>query len=120
MSRRCLNAAADRCRGYESTKPFRPAPKVCLRLQEEPMSKKTPANDPMVGTWKLNLSKSTYIPGPAPKSAINKFEPREDGMKATIDMVDGQGNKFIPKPPSNSMARTIPSRGLRLLTLSPS
>src|SRR5262245_44417279 len=58
------------------------------------MSKKTSINDPMVGTWKLNLSKSTYIPGPAPKSAINKFEPWEDGMKATMDMVDGQGKNI--------------------------
>ena len=46
----------------------------------------------MVGTWKLNLSKSTYSPGPAPKSAINKFEPWEDGMKATMEMVDAKGN----------------------------
>ena len=56
------------------------------------MSQQTPANDPMVGTWKLNLSKSTYNPGPAPKSAINKFDPWEDGIKATMEMVDGQGN----------------------------
>jgi hypothetical protein len=58
------------------------------------MAKQTTANDPMVGTWKLNVSKSTYAPGPAPKNAINKFEPWEDGIKATIDAVDGQGNKI--------------------------
>ena len=58
------------------------------------MSKQTPTNDPMVGTWKVNLSKSTYSPGPAPKSAINKFEPWEDGIKAMMDIVDGQGNKI--------------------------
>src|SRR5215467_8752921 len=56
------------------------------------MSQQTPVNDPMVGTWKLNLSKSTYNPGPAPKSAINKFDPWEDGITATMEMVDGQGN----------------------------
>ena len=72
------------------------------------MSKQTSSNDPMVGTWKLNLSKSTYSPGPAPKSAINKFEPREDGMKATIDMVDGQGKKIHSDPGSfiNSQANS--------------
>ena len=58
------------------------------------MSKQPSLNDPMIGTWKLNLSKSTHSPGPAPKSAVNKFEPWEDGMKATIDLVDGQGNKI--------------------------
>jgi hypothetical protein len=26
------------------------------------------ADDPILGTWKLNLSKSKYIPGPAPRS----------------------------------------------------
>jgi len=57
------------------------------------MAKQTPANDPMFGIWKLNVSKSTYTPGPAPKSAISKFEPWEDGIKATIDVVAGQGNK---------------------------
>ena len=35
----------------------------------------------------MNLSKSTYKPGPAPKSAINMFEPWEDGMKGTIDPI---------------------------------
>jgi hypothetical protein len=73
--------------------------------------------DPMVGTWKVDLSKSTYSPGPAPKSAVNKFEPWEDGMKATIDIVDAQSTL---EPPLNSMARTTPSRGLRLLTRFPS
>src|SRR5262245_9038851 len=52
------------------------------------------APDPMVGIWKVNLSKSTYSPGPAPKSGVNKFEHGEDGMKATIEIVDGQGNKI--------------------------
>ena len=56
------------------------------------MSKRMPANDPILGTWKVNLSKSTYIPGPAPQSATNKFEPWEDGMKGTIEIVDAQGN----------------------------
>jgi hypothetical protein len=58
------------------------------------MSKQTSTNDPMVGIWKVNLSKSTYSPGPAPKSAINKFEPWEDGLKATIDVVDADGQKI--------------------------
>jgi len=58
------------------------------------MSQQTPLNDPMIGTWKVNLSKSTYNPGPAPQSATNKFEPWEDGVKATIDIVDAQGNKI--------------------------
>jgi hypothetical protein len=75
------------------------------------MSKQTSTNDPMVGIWKLNLSKSTYIPGPAPKSAINKFEPREDGMKATIDMVDGQGKKIHSEATIKFDGKEYPIKG---------
>jgi hypothetical protein len=58
------------------------------------MSKQSSTNLPMIGTWKLNLAKSTYSPGPAPKSIIAKFEPWEDGVKATQDVIDPQGNKL--------------------------
>jgi hypothetical protein len=75
------------------------------------MSKQTPVNDPMVGTWKLNLSKSTYSPVPAPKSAINKFEPWEDGMKATIDVVDGQGNKIHSETTVKFDGKDYPLKG---------
>jgi hypothetical protein len=75
------------------------------------MSKQKPASDPMVGTWKLNLSKSTYTPGPAPKSAINKFEPWEDGIKATIDLVDGQGNKIHAEIAARFDGKDYPIKG---------
>jgi hypothetical protein len=45
----------------------------------------------LIGTWKLNGAKSTYSPGPPPKSNISKWEPWEDGLKQTTDGVDGQG-----------------------------
>ena len=35
--------------------------------------------DPRMGTWKLNLSKSTYPPGLAPQSQTLKWEPAQDG-----------------------------------------
>ena len=75
------------------------------------MSKKTHVNDPMVGTWKLNLSKSTYSPGPAPKSAINKFDPWEDGIKATMEMVDGQGNIIHSEATVKFDGRDYPIKG---------
>jgi hypothetical protein len=41
-----------------------------------------------LGTWKLNVAKSTYDPGPAPyKRATYTIEPHEDGLKVTYDMV---------------------------------
>ena len=75
------------------------------------MSKQTPANDPMIGTWKLNVFKSTYTPGPVPKSAINRFEPWEDGIKATIDLVDGQGNKIHAEVAARFDGKDYPIKG---------
>ena len=47
------------------------------------------AADPMVGTWKLNVAKSTYSPGPAPKSLTAKIEAAGEGEKVTADGVRG-------------------------------
>jgi hypothetical protein len=34
-----------------------------------------------VGTWNLNVAKSTYSPGPVPKSATINVEPAGAGVK---------------------------------------
>ena len=47
------------------------------------------AADPIVGTWKLNVAKSTYSPGPAPKSISAKIEAAGEGEKLTADGVRG-------------------------------
>ncbi len=47
------------------------------------------AADPLVGTWKLNVAKSTYSPGPAPKSITAKIEAAGEGEKLTADGVRG-------------------------------
>ena len=50
--------------------------------------------DPLIGTWKLNLSKSKYEPGPPPQSQVNKYEPSgKDGVKRIIDGVNAKGEK---------------------------
>jgi len=44
------------------------------------------AADSNVGTWKLNLAKSKFIPGPAPESETVKIEPwGADGLKYVLD-----------------------------------
>jgi hypothetical protein len=98
-----LFQAADGDKGYVS--PSR-------KKEQHIMANQTPASDPMIGTWKLNLSKSTYTPGPAPQSAINKFEPWEDGMKATIDVVDGQGGKMHVEVTAKFDGKDYPIKGL--------
>src|SRR4051812_47891952 len=47
--------------------------------------------DPGMGTWKLNLEKSKYKPGPPPKSLVVKFEPAGTGVKTTSDLVNAEG-----------------------------
>jgi len=44
-----------------------------------------------VGTWKLNVAKSTYSPGPAPKSSTLKIEAAGMGVTSTIDTVAADG-----------------------------
>jgi hypothetical protein len=56
------------------------------------LSAVTIAADNNVGTWKLNVAKSTFSPGPAPKSQTLKIEAwGEDGVKYTADGVDADG-----------------------------
>jgi hypothetical protein len=50
------------------------------------------SEDPQVGTWKLNVAKSKYRPGPAPKSGTVKIEAwGDDGAKVTADGVNAEG-----------------------------
>jgi len=48
-------------------------------------------NQPFVGTWKVDVAKSKYEPGAAPKSETLRFEPVGDGFKVSLDGVNQQG-----------------------------
>ena len=49
------------------------------------------AKNPEVGTWKLNLAKSKYNPGPAPQSLTIVMEAAGDGVKYTSKGVNAEG-----------------------------
>jgi hypothetical protein len=49
------------------------------------------AGDNWLGTWKLDVAKSKYNPGPGPKSLTLKFEATKGGIKLTSDGVDAEG-----------------------------
>lgn len=49
------------------------------------------AADPQVGTWTLSVAKSTYSPGPTPKSGATKIEAAGMGTKVVVDQVMGDG-----------------------------
>jgi hypothetical protein len=42
------------------------------------------AKDPFVGTWRLNVAKSKYSPGPAPKAQTATYEAAGQGYKISV------------------------------------
>lgn len=50
------------------------------------------AADPVIGTWHLNLAKSRYDPGPAPKSQTRIYREEGGGVKAVVITVYKNGN----------------------------
>jgi hypothetical protein len=44
-----------------------------------------------IGTWKLNVAKSKFSPGPAPKSLTVKFEAAGKGVKITVEGISADG-----------------------------
>ena len=50
------------------------------------------ADNPFLGTWKLNLAKSTYGPGPAPKEETVKFEQDGDKIHRLATGTNGDGS----------------------------
>lgn len=49
--------------------------------------------DVLSGTWKVNLAKSKYSPGPAPKSNMQKIAAVDNGIKVTADGENSEGKK---------------------------
>src|SRR5258708_39145284 len=49
------------------------------------------ADDPNMGTWKLNEAKSKFSPGAAKNTTV-VYEAAGDSVKVTVDGVDGNGN----------------------------
>lgn len=48
-------------------------------------------SNPAVGTWKLNVEKSKYNPGPAPKSLTRTLEAQGDNVKYSFEGVSAEG-----------------------------
>jgi hypothetical protein len=48
--------------------------------------------DPAVGTWKLNVAKSKYVPGPVPKSNVITITATGSGYHVVAKGEDAKGN----------------------------
>src|SRR5258708_8038876 len=51
------------------------------------------AADAVVGTWKLNVAKSTFSPGPVPKSQTRTYAESAQGMTVTIKTMAADGKE---------------------------
>lgn len=53
------------------------------------------ARDPRTGTWILNVAKSSYKPGPAPRSQTVKIEPSGQGEHVRSEARNANGTRVV-------------------------
>jgi hypothetical protein len=63
--------------------------------QAKPDARPSQARDPRTGTWQLNLAKSKYKPGPAPKAQTVRIEPSGQGEHVRSEAVNTNGTRVI-------------------------
>ena len=66
---------------------------------------------PEVGTWKLNVEKSRYSPGPAPKSLTVKIVPLDKGIKFTSEGIAADGKPIATEYTTNFDGKDYPLKG---------
>ena len=66
---------------------------ILLTAASAPQINAAERDDPILGSWKLNLVKSKYIPGPAPQSQTRTYRQTPSGIFCTIETVDAKGNR---------------------------
>ncbi|HVT40723.1 MAG TPA: hypothetical protein VHE78_16910 [Gemmatimonadaceae bacterium] len=69
------------------------------------------AADPNIGTWKLNVAKSTYDPGPGPKSMTITIEAAGQARKNTLSGVDPEGKPIRVTYTANYDGKDYPATG---------
>ena len=73
---------------------------VCLAAQAQ-------SPYPIIGTWEMNVERSTFDPGPGLRSVVHRYEEGEDGFIVfTFIYVDPSGNPgFIHTCPYRKLRR---------------
>jgi hypothetical protein len=67
---------------------------MCLLAAATPVA--SAQDDLHVGTWKLNLEKSTFSPGPPPQSQTLWYKAERRGLTALLQGVDAAGKPIYP------------------------
>ena len=71
------------------------------------------AADPTIGTWRLNVAKSKYRPGPAPRSETRVYDLTPGGVKVTVSTVWSDGTSTKVEFPANYDGKDYPVTGSR-------
>jgi hypothetical protein len=72
------------------------------------------ASDSRIGTWKLNVAKSKYSPGPPPQSQTLKVEPSGQGEKVTSEVVAADGTRTTTQYTANFDGKDYPLTGSQI------
>jgi len=87
------------------------------------------STDPFVGTWRLNVAKSKYSPGPVPKSVTTTYEAAGQGYKISVKNEPASGpvqqysyttdpaGKDVPVTGNNPNADMVAVKRIDTLTL---
>jgi len=67
--------------------------------------------DPFVGSWRLNIAKSKYSPGPAPKSQTSTYETAGQGYKVSVKIEPASGSAQEWSYTSNLDGKDTPITG---------
>ena len=95
---------------------------VCVGLLAVLTGAAFAATDPQVGTWKLNVAKSKFSPGPVPTAATTMIQAVAAGTKVVVDQTladgalrhweftgnyDGKDSAVTGSPDTDMVARTL-------------
>ncbi len=69
------------------------------------------APDPIVGTWTLNVAKSRFSPGPAPKSQTRTYTQSAQGTSLTFSGVAADGSQVSGQSTFNYDGKDYPISG---------
>jgi hypothetical protein len=69
------------------------------------------APDPILGVWKLNLARSRFNPGPAPRSQTRTYVETPKGIQVTIRSVGANGRSSTIAFPERYDGRDYPVQG---------
>jgi hypothetical protein len=84
---------------------------LALGVVGAPASIRSAQTDPRVGSWKLNIEKSTFDPGPPLKSDMRTYEAEGGGVKATFKLVSQTGDVRTSSYSAKYDGKDYPFRG---------